>query len=146
MFPAWVFFIMLAASTDLVRGLGVNWGQMSSHPLPPTDVVKMLKVNGIKKVKLFDADPKTMKALAGSGLDVMVGIPNDKLDKLSHDYELAQKWVKENVTEYLYKGGVSIRFANIFFLVNIFCLKTCSSKEKKLWFCYGIIIIFFWLW
>jgi hypothetical protein len=83
---------------------------MASHPLPPSKVVAMLKENGFTKVKLFDAEPSTMDALAGSGLEVMVGIPNDKLETLAKDYGSAKDWVKENVTSYLYDGGVSIRY------------------------------------
>lgn len=101
---------MTLVSTHLAQGLGVNWGSMASHPLPPSKVVAMLKENGFTKVKLFDAEPSTMDALAGSGLEVMVGIPNDKLEKLAKDYGSAKDWVKENVTSYLYDGGVSIRY------------------------------------
>lgn len=51
-----------------VEGLGVNWGTMATHMLEPKIVVQMLKDNGIKKVKLFDADKFTMNALAGTSL------------------------------------------------------------------------------
>ncbi|XP_068324418.1 glucan endo-1,3-beta-glucosidase 8-like [Pyrus communis] len=99
---------VILATTNLAQGLGVNWGTMSSHLLPPKKVVQMLKDNGIKKVKLFDAEPSTLNALAGSGIQVMVGIPNDKLEKLADSYSEAQEWVKENVTKWLHDGGVSI--------------------------------------
>ncbi|KAM3008675.1 hypothetical protein FF2_032786 [Malus domestica] len=39
----------------VVEGLGVNWGTMATHKLPPEMVVRMLKDSGIQKVKLFDA-------------------------------------------------------------------------------------------
>ena len=91
------------------QGLGVNWGGMASHPLNPGNVVKMLKDNGIKKVKLFDAEPGTMKALSGSGISVIVGIPNDKLASISSEYKHAKEWVKENITKYDHNGGVDIR-------------------------------------
>ncbi|XP_057423532.1 F-box/kelch-repeat protein At1g57790-like [Lotus japonicus] len=38
-----------------------------------------MKDNGIQKVELFDADDSTMDALAGSGIEVMVTIPNKQL-------------------------------------------------------------------
>ncbi|OAY71200.1 Glucan endo-1,3-beta-glucosidase 8 [Ananas comosus] len=47
-------------------GIGVNWGTMMSHPMHPATVAAMLHSNGIAKVKLFDADPWTVAALAGS--------------------------------------------------------------------------------
>lgn len=94
-------------SSIKVDGLGVNWGTMASHKLPPKTVVQMLKDNNINKVKLFDADETTMSALAGSGLDVMVAIPNDQL-KVMGSYDRAKDWVRKNVTRYNFNGGVNI--------------------------------------
>ncbi|XP_008232375.1 PREDICTED: glucan endo-1,3-beta-glucosidase 8-like [Prunus mume] len=105
--------ILMLVPTSLAQGLGVNWGSMGSHSLPPKNVVQMLKDNGIKKVKLFDAEPDTMDALAGSGMQVMVGIPNEKLEKLADSYKEAQEWVKQNVTKYLRDGGVNIRYVAV---------------------------------
>nr|AIR93905.1 glucanase [Cicer arietinum] len=86
-----------------VEGLGVNWGTQATHQLPPETVVHMLKDNGIKKkVKLFDADDTTMSALAGSGIEVMVAIPNNQL-AVMNDYKRAQQWVKKNAEAYLWE-------------------------------------------
>ncbi|XP_078430868.1 O-Glycosyl hydrolases family 17 protein [Wolffia australiana] len=94
------------------EGLGVNWGTQASHQLPPKTVVQMLKDNGFNRVKLFDADPVTMKALAGSGLEVMVAIPNKDLEFMT-DYDGAKSWVKRSVTRYLFDGGVDIRYVAV---------------------------------
>ncbi|KAL6225331.1 hypothetical protein ACLB2K_004181 [Fragaria x ananassa] len=108
----WLLSMMLV-SIDIAQGYGINWGSMMTHPLPPKKVVAMLKENGFKKVKLFDAEPSMMDALAGSGLEVMVGIPNDKLSELASDYGSAKAWVKHNVTSYLYDGGVAIKYVAV---------------------------------
>ncbi|CAA6664568.1 unnamed protein product [Spirodela intermedia] len=60
--------------------VGFNWGLKSSHPLPADKVVQLLRDNGVTKVKLFEADPQALTALAKSGIEVMVGIQNDLLD------------------------------------------------------------------
>ncbi|XP_021657192.2 glucan endo-1,3-beta-glucosidase 8 [Hevea brasiliensis] len=100
-----------------VSGVGVNWGSMASHPLPPDIAVKMLKDNGITKVKLFDADSWTLNSLAGSNIEVMVGIPNNMLDYISDSYDNAKDWVKENITSHLKdfgdKRGVDIRYVSV---------------------------------
>nr|GME10440.1 glucan endo-1,3-beta-glucosidase 8-like [Ipomoea batatas] len=95
-----------------VEGLGVNWGTMASHKLPPKAVVQMLKDNGIQKVKLFDADQSSMSALAGTDIEVMVAIPNDQLLAMN-DYDRAKDWVKRNVTRYNFKGGVNIKYVAV---------------------------------
>ena len=101
---------MMLVLTNPAEGFGVNWGTMASHPLHPSIVVNLLKDNGIKKVKLFDADDWTVSSLAGSGIEVMVAIPNDQLKKLASSYGHAKDWVKQNVTKHLRdSGGVDIR-------------------------------------
>ncbi|KAM3205853.1 Glucan endo-1,3-beta-glucosidase 5 [Capsicum annuum] len=97
---------------DVVEGLGVNWGTMATHMLDPKIVVQMLKDNGIKKVKLFDADKSTMNALAGTDIEVMVAIPNDQLLAMT-DYDRAKDWVRRNVTRYDFKNGVNIKYVAV---------------------------------
>ncbi|KAE8728488.1 Glucan endo-1,3-beta-glucosidase 5 [Hibiscus syriacus] len=85
---------------------------MATHKLPPETVVQMLKDNGITKVKHFDADSKTMDALAGNDLEVMVAIPNDQLLAMN-SYDRAKQWVKKNITTYNFKGGVNIKYVAV---------------------------------
>lgn len=103
-----VSVLVVGLCSALAQGLGVNWGTMASHPLPPKIVVQLLKDNGIDKVKIFDADSSTMKALAGSDIEVMVAIPNNMLRTMT-DYGAARDWVKTNVTRYHFEGGVNIK-------------------------------------
>lgn len=103
------FFMLVATINGATNNLGVNWGNIASNPLPPGNVVEMLKDNGIKKVKLFDADSYTLNHLAGTGIEVMVAIPNDMLERMN-DYDNAEDWVKKNVSKHLRDGGVDIRY------------------------------------
>ncbi|XWS33237.1 hypothetical protein CRYUN_Cryun22dG0064100 [Craigia yunnanensis] len=91
----WACALILVPASAVAQNLGVNWGTIASHPLDPKTVVNMLKDNGIKKVKLFDADSITLNSLAGTDIDVMVGIPNLHLQDLSVKYSSAQAWVRK---------------------------------------------------
>jgi len=71
--------------------------------------VKMLKDNGFRKLKLFDADDTILTALMGTDIEVMVAIPNVMLSKISNSPMDADSWVYENVTAYLFRGGVNIK-------------------------------------
>ncbi|KAK4770138.1 hypothetical protein SAY87_030670 [Trapa incisa] len=109
----WVLLMgLLGSLVPVVEGLGVNWGTMASHKLPPRTVVQMLIDNEIKKVKLFDADQSTMGALAGTGIEVMVAIPNDQLLAMN-SYDRAKEWVRQNVTRYNFNGGVNIKYVAV---------------------------------
>lgn len=98
-----------------VEGLGVNWGTIASHKLDGKIVVQMLKDNGIKKVKLFDSDESSLKTLGGSGIEVMVAIPNGQIEKMN-SYDHAKDWVKSTIMDHGYNGG-----ANITWVFSYFC-------------------------
>lgn len=102
----WIAGLVLSMCLGVVYGIGANWGTQATHPLPAESVVQMLKDNGIQKVKLFEADPAALDALSNSGIQVMVGIPNDMLATLAKSSGAADKWVEKNVSAH---SGVDIR-------------------------------------
>ncbi|KAM1313295.1 hypothetical protein ACFX2F_017335 [Malus domestica] len=69
----WVLVVVaMLCVCNGVEGLGVNWGTMATHKLPPEMVVQMLRDSEIQKVKLLDTEESIISALAGSGLEVMI--------------------------------------------------------------------------
>ncbi|KAL1537196.1 glucan endo-1,3-beta-glucosidase 5 [Salvia divinorum] len=104
---------LLAAAEVVESAIGVNWGTIALHRLSPENVVDLLKDNKIEKVKLFDADPDSLKALMGSGIQVMVGIPNEMLALLSSSAPACDLWVAQNVSKYVVKGGVDIKYVAV---------------------------------
>ncbi|KAL9313353.1 hypothetical protein ACSQ67_018805 [Phaseolus vulgaris] len=139
MFGRCDFFVVvgLVVLVGSVSGIGVNWGTQSTHPLSPSKVVKMLKDNGIQKVKLFDADPGILDALKKSGIQVMVGIPNDMLYTLANSVEAAEKWVSKNVSKHVSSGGVDIRFGRLCLATSIKVIMVtcdlCCSNIPLYW-------------
>lgn len=116
-----LFLLLLAVTVKLcltgktVGAVGVNWGTEASHPLPPSKVVELLKSNGIAKVKLFDADPKVLRALSGSNIGVTVGIRNSMIKSLNASRKVAESWVHDNVTRY-FNGGNRVRIEYLLLL------------------------------
>ncbi|GAB2286503.1 hypothetical protein Dimus_020902 [Dionaea muscipula] len=96
-----------------VSGIGANWGTQCSHPLPPATVVRMLRENGFQKAKLFDADYDILRALGRTGIEVMVGIPNDMLASLASSIKAAEKWVSKNVSTHINTNNVNIRYVAV---------------------------------
>ncbi|KAF7840483.1 glucan endo-1,3-beta-glucosidase 5-like [Senna tora] len=90
--------------------IGVNWGTVSFHKLRPSTVVDLLKDNRIPKVKLFEAEADVLVALRGTGIQVMVGIPNEMLSMLGSSPSAADLWVRQNVSAYIGKNGADIRY------------------------------------
>ncbi|KAL8536720.1 hypothetical protein ACS0TY_012051 [Phlomoides rotata] len=105
--------VVLCFMVHTGHGIGANWGTQLTHPLPPKTVVQLLKDNGIQKVKLFDAETDVLNALKGSGIEVMVGIPNDMLATLANSVSAAEKWVAKNVSAHVSSNSVDIRYVAV---------------------------------
>ena len=108
-----LFLVMWMIMGSNGFGIGVNWGTMATHHLPPEKVVAMLKENGFRKLKLFEADERILGALTGTRMEVMLAIPNNMLQQMSEDPSAAISWVQANVSSYSYVGGVNIKFSII---------------------------------
>ncbi|KAI3468459.1 hypothetical protein Pfo_025122 [Paulownia fortunei] len=106
-----VLFLLFMVNT--VHSIGANWGTQATHPLPPSTVVKLLRDNGIQKVKLFDAEARVLNAFSGSGIEVMVGIPNDMLSTLANSVSAAERWVERNVSAHVSSNSVDIRYVAV---------------------------------
>ncbi|XP_073127759.1 glucan endo-1,3-beta-glucosidase 8-like [Henckelia pumila] len=105
--------VFVVAHIVVIEGVGVNWGTQASQNLHPSMIVQMLKDNKIGKVKLFDSDHWTVKYFAGTGIEVMLGIPNNQLAYFADSYDNAKDWVKNNLTTHLYDGGVNIKYVAV---------------------------------
>ncbi|XP_022999582.1 glucan endo-1,3-beta-glucosidase 8-like isoform X1 [Cucurbita maxima] len=110
-FRALILLLLTVVPNGL--GVGVNWGTMATHQLPPEKVVKMLQENGFRKLKLFEAEDRILEALIGTDIEVMLAIPNSMLQVMSEDPEAAALWVDSNVTAYTYHGGVKIKYVAV---------------------------------
>ncbi|KAK8598011.1 hypothetical protein V6N13_095403 [Hibiscus sabdariffa] len=108
-----VGFVCLVMMVWGVSGIGVNWGTQSTHPLPPDTIVRLLRENGFQRVKLFDAEYDTLRALGRTGIEVMVGIPNDMLATVGGSMKAAEKWVAKNVTQHINSNNVNIRYVAV---------------------------------
>ncbi|KAB5514841.1 hypothetical protein DKX38_028747 [Salix brachista] len=105
--------VSLLSMVSCAMTIGANWGTQATHPLPPETVVRLLRENGIQKVKLFDADYDTLKVLGKTGIEVMVGIPNDLLASLAGSMKAAEKWVSKNVSAHVTNNNVNIRYVAV---------------------------------
>ncbi|XP_057419467.1 glucan endo-1,3-beta-glucosidase 5-like [Lotus japonicus] len=110
-----VFLLMLAWNCVPMAesAIGVNWGTVSFRKLKPSTVVDLLRDNKIPKVKLFETEHGVLKALMGSGIQVMLGIPNEMLPLLSSSSSASDSWVRQNVSAYMGKGGADIRYVAV---------------------------------
>nr|GMD07440.1 glucan endo-1,3-beta-glucosidase 11-like [Ipomoea batatas] len=94
------FVVLLIAYQALAGSIGINYGQVADNLPSPEDVVPLVKAVGATRLKLYDTDPKVLKAFGNTNVEFIVSVPNEYLSKIK-DPAKAQAWVKQNVQAYL---------------------------------------------
>ncbi|CAI5465250.1 unnamed protein product [Closterium sp. Yama58-4] len=88
--------------------VGVSLGlDASSQPIDPARAVSLIKARGFSAVKLFRPDGPTFTALAGSGLEVVTAVPNDRLAEFAAGSAAALAWVDANIMPYADKCNIT---------------------------------------
>ncbi|CAO2147065.1 unnamed protein product [Urochloa humidicola] len=77
--------------------IGVNYGMLGSDLPDPASVVRLMRKSGITSVRLYDANATVLRALANTGIKVMVMLRNDELAAVAASPSVALRWVRSNV-------------------------------------------------
>ncbi|XP_051142514.1 glucan endo-1,3-beta-glucosidase 14 isoform X2 [Andrographis paniculata] len=80
--------------------MGINYGQIANNLPPPSRVSYLLRSLNITRVKLYDADPKVLTAFANTGVQFIIGLGNEYLQKMT-DPAQAQSWIQQHVQPYI---------------------------------------------
>ncbi|MFS7980159.1 putative glucan endo-1,3-beta-D-glucosidase [Helianthus anomalus] len=97
--------------------VGVNYGRLGGDLPSAFKVAKLLKSQGIDRVRMFDTDPVVLKSMSGTGIKLTVTIPNELLYAASRRQSFAYAWVRQNVVAYYPKTQIeSIAIGNEVFV------------------------------
>lgn len=80
---------------------GINYGRIADNIPSPDKVVTLLKAAKIKNVRIYDADHSVLNAFKGTGLELVIGLPNGFVKEMSANADHALSWVKDNVKAFL---------------------------------------------
>jgi hypothetical protein len=83
------------------RGLGVNYGTVADDLPSAARSVQLLRAAGAGAVKIYDANPDILRALAGTGLPVAVMVPNEAIPSLASSRAAAESWVAANLAPHV---------------------------------------------
>ncbi|PSR85301.1 Glucan endo-1,3-beta-glucosidase [Actinidia chinensis var. chinensis] len=94
-----LYYFPIASLSD--PGLiGINYGRIANDLPQPSQVVQLLKSQGVTRVKLYDTDQTALSAFSGSGISVTVALPNELLSSSAADQSFTDTWVKSNIVPY----------------------------------------------
>lgn len=91
------YFFLVSESQAFI---GVNYGQVADNLPPPAETVKLIQSTSIQKVRLYGADPAIIKALANTGIGIVIGASNGDIPALAADPNFAGQWVNSNILAY----------------------------------------------
>lgn len=80
--------------------MGVNIGTDVSNLLSPADLVAFLQLQKITHIRLYDADPDILKALAKTKIRVIISVPNNQILAIGSSNTTAATWIGRNVAAY----------------------------------------------
>ncbi|CAL9040370.1 unnamed protein product [Musa banksii] len=82
--------------------VGLCFGRSGDNLPSPSVIVQLLKSHRISKVRLFVPIPAVLTALKGTGIRIMIGVPNENIMQLSSGgADAALAWLKTNVLAFV---------------------------------------------
>lgn len=88
--------------------IGVNYGALADNLPPPAQVAAFLKENTfIDRVKLFDANPEFIRAFAGTGVSMVVTVPNGDIPGVAK-LPAARDWVAAHIAPFYPATNISL--------------------------------------
>ncbi|KAG2325594.1 hypothetical protein Bca52824_008322 [Brassica carinata] len=93
--------LLMASFFDTTAGqVGVCYGEMGNNLPSNSEAVDMFKRNNIRRIRMYDVNPNALNALRGSNIELILDIPNHKIDGIANNPMEATKWVRDNVESY----------------------------------------------
>lgn len=92
-----LIFLFFNSSAGSQSFIGVNYGQVADNLPPPAATAKLLQSTSIQKLRLYGADPAIIKALANTGVGIVIGASSGDIPALASDPNAATQWINSNV-------------------------------------------------
>ncbi|KAM5548912.1 hypothetical protein ABKV19_000364 [Rosa sericea] len=101
-------FVTAFTSADSQSFIGVNYGQVADNLPAPASTAKLLQSTTIKQVRLYGSDPDVIKALANTGIGIVIGIANGAIPALAADPNAAVQWINSNVVPFYPASNITL--------------------------------------
>ncbi|MCO5557046.1 hypothetical protein L7F22_010602 [Adiantum nelumboides] len=93
-------FLFCISFAEAKYKIGVNYGQLANNLPSPAHAAALIASLHIGHVKLYDANPAILQALAGTQITVSVMVTNAEVPAIAASQEVADLWVAHNVSAF----------------------------------------------
>lgn len=80
--------------------IGINYGTLGNNLPTPSAAIAAIQSMKIGRVKIFNPDAAILTALANSGLEAIVAIPNDQFGAIGTSPSSADSWLTQNIAPF----------------------------------------------
>ncbi|CAN0899172.1 Probable glucan endo-1,3-beta-glucosidase A6 [Linum grandiflorum] len=98
------FFILAlflsSSGAEISSRAGINYGQLGNNLPSPARSVQLIKSLKAKRVKIYDANPKILRAFRGTDLQLSIMVPNELIPNVSASQSFSDSWVLNNVVPF----------------------------------------------
>ncbi|KAL1825381.1 hypothetical protein ACET3Z_012159 [Daucus carota] len=92
---------------DQAQPVGVCYGTFADNQPSAQEAVGLVQSIGIKRMRLYGPDHNALNSLRNTGIEVVLGVPNDHLPWIASNQDNAKQWIQGNVQNY---QNVNFRF------------------------------------
>ncbi|KAL8095332.1 glucan endo-1,3-beta-glucosidase, basic isoform-like [Apium graveolens] len=80
--------------------VGVCYGTFSTSQPSAQEAVSLVQSVGIKRIRLYGPDHNALQTLKNTGIEVVLGVPNNELQWVAASQDNADQWIQGNVKNY----------------------------------------------
>uniref|UniRef100_M4DDS2 glucan endo-1,3-beta-D-glucosidase n=1 Tax=Brassica campestris TaxID=3711 RepID=M4DDS2_BRACM len=103
--------LLMASFFDTTAGqIGVCYGEYGNNLPSNSEAVAMYKQYNIRRMRMYGPNPNALDALRGSGIELILDVPNGDLQRIADSQTEASTWVRDNVQKY---NDVSFKYISV---------------------------------
>ncbi|GAB2267216.1 hypothetical protein Dimus_002200 [Dionaea muscipula] len=117
--------ISFSSAQSSKKIIGVNYGREGTNLSSPYQSIQILQSMQAYNVRLYDADPETLRLLSDINIHVAITVPNEIIPQIASNQSTANRWFHDNVLAYY--PDTKIRFL----LVGNEVLSSQNTNQSK---------------
>uniref|UniRef100_A0A803LJA4 Glucan endo-1,3-beta-D-glucosidase n=1 Tax=Chenopodium quinoa TaxID=63459 RepID=A0A803LJA4_CHEQI len=95
------YMLCLIVNFGPTAPVGICYGNIADNHPPPSSIVSLLQSNAIPTVRIFKPSPEVLQSFSDSGINLMIGVPNEILPSLANNpVTFSLQWLQSNILDY----------------------------------------------